>query len=259
MDAGAFYVCLFLWWVCCYVIISYLVNPSHVHWNNPIKQSRLVVLSALAVSFLSFIGHSYVYIQEYEAKNNIEFKSISHFFSCLTNPQSKPIFEADYFLMLPVIVVISIIPLIQHLRLIWWISRHPHYSILTFKVIPEMPPRKIFISSVDNVESCRGRYILSYYKYLVLPGKHKYQFWLGELHGKGSYWRLFDQEMELQLSAGHQYVVEEDTLVDELHVYDSCSAPKTDNESKETILKNRLCTLIIFGLLTYGCYPFWLQ
>ena len=60
-------------------------------------------------------------------------------------------------------------------RLIWWISRHPHYSILTFKVIPEMPPRKIFISSVDNVESCRGRYILSYYKYLVLPGKHKYQ------------------------------------------------------------------------------------
>ena len=48
--------------------------PSHVHWNNPIKQSRFVVLSALAVSFLSFIGHSYVYIQEYEAKNNIEFK-----------------------------------------------------------------------------------------------------------------------------------------------------------------------------------------
>jgi hypothetical protein len=46
---------------------------------------------------------------------------------------------------------------------------------------------------------------------------------------------LFDQEMELQLSAGHQYVVEEDTMVDELHVYDSCSAPKTDNESKETI------------------------
>ena len=100
-----------------------------------------------------------------------------------------------------------------------------------------MPPRKIFISSVDNVESCRGRYILSYYKYLVLPGKHKYQFWLGELHGKGSYWRLFDQEMELQLSAGHQYVVEEDAMVDELHVYDSCSAPKTDNESKETIKK----------------------
>ena len=53
-----------------------------MHWNNPIKQSRFVVLSALAVSFLSFIGHSYVYIQEYEAKNNIEFKSISHFFSC---------------------------------------------------------------------------------------------------------------------------------------------------------------------------------
>jgi len=97
MDAGAFYVCLLLWWGCCYLYISYLVMPSHVHWNNPIKQSRFVVLSALAVSFLSFIGHSYVYIQEYEAKNNIEFKSISHFFSYLTNPQSKPIFEADYF------------------------------------------------------------------------------------------------------------------------------------------------------------------
>ena len=119
MDASTFYLCLFLWWVCCYVIISYLVNPSHVRWNNPIKQSRFVVLSALAVSFLSFIAHSYVYIEKYQAKNNIEFKSISHFFSCLTNPQSKPIFEADYFLMLVVIVVISIIPLIRHLRLIW--------------------------------------------------------------------------------------------------------------------------------------------
>ena len=61
MDADTFYFCLFLWWVCCYLYISYLVNPSHVHWNNPIKQSRFVVLSALAVSFLSFIGHSYVY------------------------------------------------------------------------------------------------------------------------------------------------------------------------------------------------------
>ena len=239
MDASTFYFCLFLWWVCCYVIISYLVNPSHVRWNNPIKQSRFVVLSALAVSFLSFIGHSYVYIQEYEAKNNIEFKSISHFFSYLTNPQSKPIFEADYFLLIVVIVVISIIPLIQHLRLIWWISRHPHYSILTFKGAPDMPPRNLFILTIDNKQFCAG-YILSYYKYLVLPGKHKYQFWVGELHGKGSYRRLFDQEMELQLSAGHQYVVEEDTLVDELHVYDSCSAPKTDNESKETIKKNRL-------------------
>ena len=233
MDADTFYVCLFLWWGCCYLYISYLVNPSHVHWNNPIKQSRFVVLSALAVSFLSFIGHSYVYIQEYEAKNNIEFKSISNFFSYLTNPQSKPIFEADYFLMLVVIVVISIIPLIQHLRLIWWISRHPHYSILTFKVIPEMPPRKIFIFSIDNKYSCGGRYILSYYKYLVLPGKHKYQFWLGVLHGRGSYRRLFGQEMELQLSAGHQYVVEEDAMVDEFHVYDSCSSSVRDNKTEE--------------------------
>ena len=80
MDASTFYLCLFLWWACCYVITSYLVNPSHVRWNNPIKQSRFVVLSALAVSFLSFIAHSYVYIEEYQAKNNIEFKSISHFF-----------------------------------------------------------------------------------------------------------------------------------------------------------------------------------
>ena len=233
MDASTFYFCLFLWWVCCYVIISYLVNPSHVRWNNPIKQSRFVVLSALAVSFLSFIAHSYVYIEEYQAKNNIEFKSISHFFSYLTNPQSKPIFEADYFLMLVVIVVISIIPLIQHLRLIWWISRHPHYSILIFKVIPEMPPRKISIFSIDNKYSCGGRYILSYYKYLVLPGKHKYQFWVGELHGKGSYRRLFDQEMELQLSAGCQYVVEEDDMVDELHFYDSCSSSVRDNKTEE--------------------------
>ena len=258
MDADTFYVCLFLWWGCCYLYISYLVIPSHVHWNNPIKQSRFVVLSALAVSFLSFIGHSYVYIQEYEAKNNIEFKSISHFFSYLTNPQSKPIFEADYFLMFPVIVGISIIPLIRHLYLIWWISRHPHYSILTFRGAPDMPPRNLFILTIDNKQFCAG-YILSYYKYLVVSGKHKYIFWVGTPHGKGSYRHLFDQEMELQLSAGHQYVVEEDTLVDELHVYDSCSAPKTDNESKETIKKNRLCTLIIFGLLTYGCYPFWLQ
>ena len=233
MDASTFYLCLFLWWVISYLAVSYLVNPSHVRWNNPIKQSRFVVLSALAVSFLSFIAHSYVYIEEYQAKNNIEFKSISHFFSCLTNPQSKPIFEADYFLMLVVIVVISIIPLIRHLRLIWWISRHPHYSILTFKVIPEMPPRQIFILSIDNKESCGGRYILSYYKYLVLPGKHKYQFWLGVLHGKGSYRRLFGQEMELQLSAGHQYVVEEDAMVDELHVYDSCSSSVRDNKTEE--------------------------
>ena len=233
MDASTLYFCLFLWWVISYLAVSYLVNPSHVRWNNPIKQSRFVVLSALAVSFLSFIAHSYVYIEEYQAKNNIEFKSISHFFSCLTNPQSKPIFEADYFLMLVVIVVISIIPLIRHLRLIWWISRHPHYSILTFKVIPEMPPRQIFILSIDNKESCGGRYILSYYKYLVLPGKHKYQFWLGVLHGRGSYRRLFGQEMELQLSAGHQYVVEEDAMVDEFHVYDSCSSSVRDNKTEE--------------------------
>ena len=233
MDASTLYFCLFLWWVISYLAVSYLVNPSHVRWNNPIKQSRFVVLSALAVSFLSFIAHSYVYIEKYQAKNNIEFKSISHFFSCLTNPQSKPIFEADYFLMLVVIVVISIIPLIRHLRLIWWISRHPHYSILTFKVIPEMPPRQIFILSIDNKESCGGRYILSYYKYLVLPGKHKYQFWLGVLHGKGSYRRLFGQEMELQLSAGHQYVVEEDAMVDEFHVYDSCSSSVRDNKTEE--------------------------
>lgn len=233
MDASTLYFCLFLWWVISYLAVSYLVNPSHVRWNNPIKQSRFVVLSALAVSFLSFIAHSYVYIEKYQAKNNIEFKSISHFFSCLTDPQSKPIFEADYFLMLVVIVVISIIPLIRHLRLIWWISRHPHYSILTFKVIPEMPPRQIFILSIDNKESCGGRYILSYYKYLVLPGKHKYQFWLGVLHGRGSYRRLFGQEMELQLSAGHQYVVEEDAMVDEFHVYDSCSSSVRDNKTEE--------------------------
>ena len=233
MDAGAFYVCLLLWWGCCYLYISYLVMPSHVHWNKPIKQSRFVVLSALAVSFLSFIGHSYVYIQEYEAKNNIEFKSISHFFSYLTNPQSKPIFEADYFLMFPVIVGISIIPLIRHLYLIWWISRHPHYSILTFKVIPEMPPRKISIFSIDNKYSCGGRYIWSYYKYLVLPGKHKYQFWLGVLRGRGVYRRLFGQEMDLDLLAGHQYVVEEDAMVDELHVYDSCSSSVRDNKTEE--------------------------
>ncbi|MBF1446541.1 MAG: hypothetical protein HXN55_04020, partial [Prevotella nigrescens] len=107
------------------------------------------------------------------------------------------------------------------------------YSILTFKVIPEMPPRKIFILSIDNKESCGGRYILSYYKYLVLPGKHKYQFWLGVLHGKGSYRRLFGQEMELQLSAGHQYVVEEDAMVDELHFYDSCSSSVRDNKTEE--------------------------
>jgi len=232
MDAGAFYVCLLLWWGCCYLYISYLVMPSHVHWNNPIKQSRFVVLSALAVSFLSFIGHSYVYIQEYEAKNNIEFKSISHFFSYLTNPQSKPIFEADYFLMFPVIVGISIIPLIRHLYLIWWISRHPHYSILTFKGAPDMPPRNLFILTIDNKQFCAG-YILSYYKYLVLPGKHKYEFWLGVLRGRGVYRRLFGQEMELQLSAGHQYVVEEDTMVDELHVYDSCSSSVRDNKTEE--------------------------
>ena len=233
MDASTLYFCLFLWWVISYLAVSYLVNPSHVRWNNPIKQSRFVVLSALAVSFLSFIAHSYVYIEKYQAKNNIEFKSISHFFSCLTDPQSKPIFEPDYFLMLALIVLVPIVPLIRHLRLIWWISRHPHYSILTFKVIPEMPPRKIFIFSIDNKYSCGGRYILSYYKYLVLPGKHKYQFWLGVLHGKGSYRRLFGQEMELQLSAGHQYVVEEDDMVDELHFYDSCSSSVRDNKTEE--------------------------
>lgn len=204
-----------------------------MRWNNPIKQSRFVVLSALAVSFLSFIAHSYVYIEEYQAKNNIEFKSISHFFSYLTNPQSKPIFEADYFLMFPVIVGISIIPLIRHLYLIWWISRHPHYSILTFKGAPDMPPRKLFILTIDNKQFCAG-YILSYYKYLVLPGKHKYEFWLGVLRGRGVYRRLFGQEMELDLLAGHQYVVEEDAMVDEFHVYDSCSAPETDNDIVET-------------------------
>ena len=136
--------------------------------------------------------------------------------------------------MFPVIVGISIIPLIRHLYLIWWISRHPHYSILTFKGAPDMPPRNLFILTIDNKQFCAG-YILSYYKYLVVSGKHKYIFWVGTPHGKGSCRHLFDQEMELQLSAGHQYVVEEDTLVDELHVYDSCSASKTDNESKETI------------------------
>ena len=93
MDAGAFYVCLLLWWGCCYLYISYLVMPSHVHWNNPIKQSRFVVLSALAVSFLSFIGHSYVYIQEYEAKNNIEFKSISPLFFPILPTHSRSPFS----------------------------------------------------------------------------------------------------------------------------------------------------------------------
>ena len=234
MDAGAFYVCLLLWWGCCYLYISYLVNPSHVHWNNPIKQSRFVVLSALAVSFLSFIGHSYVYIQEYEAKNNIEFKSISHFFSYLTNPQSKPIFEADYFLMFPVIVGISIIPLIRHLYLIWWISRHPHYSILTFKGAPDMPPRNLFILTIDNKQFCAG-YILSYYKYLVVSGKHKYIFWVGTPHTDGLQRAEVPFLGRTNAYSCHQYVVEEDTMVDELHVYDSCSAPKTDNESKETI------------------------
>jgi len=97
-----------------------------------------------------------------------------------------------------------------------------------------MPPRKISIFSIDNKYSCGGRYILSYYKYLVLPGKHKYEFWLGVLRGRGVYRRLFGQEMDLDLLAGHQYVVEEDAMVDELHVYDSCSAPETDNDIVET-------------------------
>lgn len=59
MDTSTLYFCLFLCWVISYLAVSYLVNPSHVRWNNPIKQSRFVVLSALAVSFLSFIAHLY--------------------------------------------------------------------------------------------------------------------------------------------------------------------------------------------------------
>ena len=95
-----------------------------------------------------------------------------------------------------------------------------------------MPPRKIFIFSIDNKYSCGGRYILSYYKYLVLPGKHKYQFWLGELHGKGSYRRLFGQEMDLDLLAGHQYIVEEDAMEDKFNFYETASVTDRYNESK---------------------------
>ena len=40
-------------------------------------------------------------------------------------------------------------------------------------------------------------------------------------------------QMELQLSAGCQYVVEEDDMVDELHFYDSCSSSVRDNKTEE--------------------------
>ena len=92
---------------------------------------------------------------------------------------------------------------------------------------------QVFIIRQDVSSATRFLIIYAEYKYLVLPGKHKYQFWLGELHGKGSYRRLFDQEMELQLSAGCQYVVEEDDMVDELHFYDSCSSSVRNNKTEE--------------------------
>ena len=233
MNAATIYFLLFLWWVISYLAVSYLVNPSHVRWNNPIKQSRFVVNSAFLLSLVSIVVHSYLTITSYQRHNNIEFRSISDFNACLHDPLAKPIFGLDYALMSFVLFVFFAVPLYNHLRLIRWIGKNPNYSILTFKALPQMPPRKIFISSVDDVKSCGGRYILSYYKYLVLPGKHKYQFWVGELHGKGSYRRLFDQEMELQLSAGCQYVVEEDDMVDELHFYDSCSSSVRDNKTEE--------------------------
>ena len=232
MNAATIYFLLFLWWVISYLAVSYLVNPSHVRWNNPIKQSRFVVNSAFLLSLVSIVVHSYLTITSYQRHNNIEFRSLSDFNACLHDPLAKPIFGLDYALMLFVLFVFFAVPLYNHLRLIRWIGKNPNYSILTFKVIPEMPPRKIFIFSIDNKYSCGGRYILSYYKYLVLPGKHKYQFWLGVLHGKGSYRRLFGQEMDLDLLAGHQYIVEEDAMEDKFNFYETASVTDRYNESK---------------------------
>ena len=232
MDAATIYFLLFLWWVISYLAVSYLVNPSHVRWNNPIKQSRFVVNSAFLLSLVSIVVHSYLTITSYQRHNNIDFRSLSDFNACLHDPLAKPIFGLDYALMSFVLFVFFAVPLYNHLRLIRWIGKNPNYSILTFKVLPEMPPRKIFIFSIDNKYSCGGRYILSYYKYLVLPGKHKYQFWLGELHGKGSYRRLFGQEMDLDLLAGHQYIVEEDAMEDKFNFYETASVTDRYNESK---------------------------
>lgn len=232
MNAATIYLLLFLWWVISYLAVSYLVNPSHVRWNNPIKQSRFVVNSAFLLSLVSIVVHSYLTITSYQRHNNIEFRSLSDFNACLHDPLAKPIFGLDYALMSFVLFVFFAVPLYNHLRLIRWIGKNPNYSILTFKVLPEMPPRKIFIFSIDNKYSCGGRYILSYYKYLVLPGKHKYQFWLGELHGKGSYRRLFGQEMDLDLLAGHQYIVEEDAMEDKFNFYETASVTDRYNESK---------------------------
>lgn len=232
MNAATIYFLLFLWWVISYLAVSYLVNPSHVRWNNPIKQSRFVVNSAFLLSLVSIVVHSYLTITSYQRHNNIEFRSLSDFNACLHDPLAKPIFGLDYALMSFVLFVFFAVPLYNHLRLIRWIGKNPNYSILTFKVLPEMPPRKIFIFSIDNKYSCGGRYILSYYKYLVLPGKHKYQFWLGVLRGRGSYRRLFGQEMELDLLAGHQYIVEEDAMEDKFNFYETASVTDRYNESK---------------------------
>ncbi len=232
MNAATIYFLLFLWWVISYLAVSYLVNPSHVRWNNPIKQSRFVVNSAFLLSLVSIVVHSYLTITSYQRHNNIEFRSLSDFNACLHDPLAKPIFGLDYALMSFVLFVFFAVPLYNHLRLIRWIGKNPNYSILTFKVLPEMPPRKIFIFSIDNKYSCGGRYILSYYKYLVLPGKHKYQFWLGVLRGRGSYRRLFGQEMDLDLLAGHQYIVEEDAMEDKFNFYETASVTDRYNESK---------------------------
>lgn len=232
MNAATFYFLLFLWWVISYLAVSYLVNPSHVRWNNPIKQSRFVVNSAFLLSLVSIVVHSYLTITSYQRHNNIEFRSLSDFNACLHDPLAKPIFGLDYALMSFVLFVFFAVPLYNHLRLIRWIGKNPNYSILTFKVLPEMPPRKIFIFSIDNKYSCGGRYIWSYYKYLVLPGKHKYQFWLGVLRGRGIYRRLFGQEMELDLLAGHQYIVEEDAMEDKFNFYETASVTDRYNESK---------------------------
>ncbi len=232
MNAATIYFLLFLWWVISYLAVSYLVNPSHVRWNNPIKQSRFVVNSAFLLSLVSIVVHSYLTITSYQRHNNIEFRSLSDFNACLHDPLAKPIFGLDYALMSFVLFVFFAVPLYNHLRLIRWIGKNPNYSILTFKVLPEMPPRKIFIFSIDNKYSCGGRYILSYYKYLVLPGKHKYQFWLGVLRGRGIYRRLFGQEMDLDLLAGHQYIVEEDAMEDKFNFYETASVTDRYNESK---------------------------
>ncbi|MBF1386198.1 hypothetical protein [Prevotella aurantiaca] len=232
MDAATIYFLLFLWWVISYLAVSYLVNPSHVRWNNPIKQSRFVVNSAFLLSLVSIVVHSYLTITSYQRHNNIEFRSLSDFNACLHDPLAKPIFGLDYALMSFVLFVFFAVPLYNHLRLIRWIGKNPNYSILTFKVLPEMPPRKIFIFSIDNKYSCGGRYILSYYKYLVLPGKHKYEFWLGVLRGRGVYRRLFGQEMDLDLLAGHQYIVEEDAMEDKFNFYETASVTDRYNESK---------------------------